>query len=48
MGTKREMWWGEGRDKSGHWDEHTHTTTWKIDKPTGTYCIAQGTILNIL
>ena len=24
-----------GRDKSGAWDEHTHTTTYKIDNQQG-------------
>ena len=24
-----------GRDKSGAWDEHTHTTTYKVDNQQG-------------
>ena len=36
-----------GRDKSGAWDEHTHTTVYKIDNQQGP-TIAQGTLLNIL
>ena len=33
MVIKGETWWG--RDKSGVWDEHTHTTTYKIDNQQG-------------
>ena len=32
MVTKGETW---GRDKSGDWDEHTHTTIYKIDNQQG-------------
>ena len=32
MVTKEEVWWARwGGDKSGAWDEHTHTTIYKID-----------------
>ena len=37
-----------GRDKSEAWDAHTHTTVYKIDNQQRTYCIALGTLLNIL
>ena len=33
MVTKEETW--RGRDKSGSWDEHTHTTIYKIDIQQG-------------
>ena len=43
MVTKGEMWeeeiaWG--------WDWHIPTAIYKIDRLTGTYCIAQGNLLN--
>ena len=34
MVTKGAMW-GGGRDKSEAWDEHTHTTIYKIDNQQG-------------
>ena len=34
MVNKREMW-GQGRDKSEAWDEHTHTIIYKIDNQQG-------------
>ena len=38
-----------GRDKSEAWDEYTDTTIYEIDNQQGsTYCITQGTLLNIL
>ena len=43
MDTTGETWWRDG-DKSGAWDEHTHTTIYEIDNQQGT----QGTPLNIL
>ena len=33
MVTKGEM--RRGRDKSGAWDEHTHTTIYKVDNQQG-------------
>ena len=31
----------KGRDKSGAWDEHTHTTIYKIDNQQGPTYISQ-------
>ena len=38
----------DGRGKLGLWDEQINPTKYKIDKITRTYCIAQGTILNVI
>ena len=38
----------EVKDKLGDWDKHMHTTIYKIDNQTFSYCITQETILNIL
>ena len=43
--TKGERW--AEKYKFGIWDEHKHSTVYKIDKQQD-YCIAQGTLLNSL
>ena len=45
MVTKGER---RGRNKLGVWDQQIHTTMYKTDKTTRSYCIAQGTIFNTL
>ena len=45
-----------GRDSQGVWDGYVHTAIFKMEnqkkkkkeKPTRTYCIAQGTLLNVM
>ena len=33
------------RDGERGWDKHTHTTMYKTDNPTRTYCITQESTL---
>ena len=37
-----------GRDSQGVWDGHVHTAIFKMDNQKRTYCIAQGTLLNVM
>ena len=39
---------GWGRDKSGVWDEHIHTTLYKIENQHKDLLYSTGTLLNIL
>ena len=41
---KRQVW---GAGGLGIWDQHMHTGIWN-DRPTGTCCITQRTLPNIL
>ena len=40
--------WGQERDSQGVWDQDVHFAVFKIDNQQWIYCIAKGTMLNIL
>ena len=37
-----------GRDSQGLWESHVHTTVFNMENQQKTYCIAQGTLLNVM
>ena len=45
MVTKGETWWA-GRDKSGAWEERTHTAVYKMDNQQG-HTVQHGELYSI-